>query len=145
MAATLAAFEAKIGAIPASLAAATQNSSQEIGASVRKALGDVAQTSQAGADVLTSRVGEIALSLSHAAASVTLKLVARSGGTAVADTQWSIASAHGEAIKESVGALPTHILAPGKYTVSAKHAGQVYQREFTIKAGDAAQVEVVMR
>ena len=68
MAATLAAFEAKIGSIPASLAAATQNSSQEIGASVRKSLDDVAQASQAGADVMTARLGEIAHSLSHAAA-----------------------------------------------------------------------------
>ena len=53
--------------------------------------------------------------------------------------------AAGEAVKESVGALPTHILAPGTYTVSARHAGQVYQREFTVQAGDFAQVEVVMR
>ena len=83
--------------------------------------------------------------LAHAAASVTLKLVTRSGGDAMADTQWSIATVQGEAVKESVGALPTHILAPGRYTVSARHSGQVYQREFTVRAGDAAQVEVVMR
>ena len=83
--------------------------------------------------------------LAHAAASVTLKLVTRSGGDAMADTQWTIATALGEAVKESVGALPTHILAPGRYTVSARHAGQVYSREFIVRAGDAAQVEVVMR
>lgn len=83
--------------------------------------------------------------LNHPAASVTLKLVARSGGDAIADTQWSIATASGDAVKESVGALPTHILAPGTYVVSARHAGQVYQREFTVKAGDLGQVEVVMR
>jgi hypothetical protein len=83
--------------------------------------------------------------LNHPAASVTLKLVTRSGGDAITDTQWSIATASGEAVKESVGALPTHILAPGTYVVSARHAGQVYQREFTVKAGDFGQVEVVMR
>lgn len=83
--------------------------------------------------------------LAHAAANVTLKLVARSGGDAIADTQWSIATALGEAVKESVGALPTHVLAPGTYTVSARHAGQVFQREFTVKSGDVAQVEVLMR
>jgi hypothetical protein len=83
--------------------------------------------------------------LAHPAATVTLKLVSRSGGDAVADTQWSIASAQGDAVKDSVGALPTHILAPGTYSVSARHGGQVYQREFTVKSGDALQVEVVMR
>ena len=46
--------------------------------------------------------------LSHAAAKVTFKLVARPGGDAIADTQWSLANAQGEIVKESVGALPTH-------------------------------------
>jgi hypothetical protein len=44
-----------------------------------------------------------------------------------------------------VGALPTHVLAPGAYTVSAKNAGEVFQRKFTVQAGDAVQVEVLRR
>ena len=83
--------------------------------------------------------------LSHAAAKVTFKLVARAGGDAIADTQWNVANAQGETVKESVGALPTHVLAPGTYTVSAKNAGEVFQRKFTVQAGDAAQVEVLRR
>jgi hypothetical protein len=83
--------------------------------------------------------------LSHAAAKITFKLVTRAGGDAIADTQWQVSTGDRELIKESVGALPTHILAPGTYTVSAKHAGQVFQREFTVQAGETAQVEVLMR
>lgn len=83
--------------------------------------------------------------LTHAAAKVTFKLVTNAGGDAIADTQWNIAGANGESVKDSVGALPTHILAPGTYTVSAKHAGQVFQRQFTVRAGDTAQIEVMMR
>ena len=83
--------------------------------------------------------------LTHAAAKVTFKLVARAGGDAIADTQWTIANALGETVKESVGALPTHVLAPGAYTVSAKNAGEVFQRKFTVQAGDAVQVEVLRR
>lgn len=83
--------------------------------------------------------------LKHAAARVTFKLVASRGGDAIADTQWSVANALGETVKESAGALPTHILAPGTYTVSARHAGQDYHRDFTVHAGQSAQVEVVMR
>jgi hypothetical protein len=83
--------------------------------------------------------------LLHAAAKVTFKLVARAGGDAIADTQWTIANAQGETVKESVGALPTHIFAPGAYTVSARTAGEVFQRQFAVRAGEAVQVEVMRR
>ena len=83
--------------------------------------------------------------LAHAVAKVTFKLVARAGGDAVAHTQWTVANAQGETVKESVGALPTHIFAPGTYTVSARNAGEVFQRRFTVQAGDAVQVEVMRR
>jgi hypothetical protein len=83
--------------------------------------------------------------ITHAAAKVTFKLVAQPGGDAIPDTQWTIATSHGETVKESVGALPTHLLAPGTYVVSAKNGGGVFQRQFTVQAGDAGQVEVVRR
>lgn len=83
--------------------------------------------------------------LTHAAGTVTFKLVARPGGDAIADTQWNIANAQGEVVKESVGALPTHVFAPGTYTVSARNAGEVFQRTFAVQAGVAAQVEVLRR
>jgi hypothetical protein len=83
--------------------------------------------------------------LVHAAAKVTFKLVSRAGGDALADTQWNVANANGETVKESVGALPTHILAPGAYTASARNGGELFQRAFTVQAGDTAQVEVVKR
>jgi len=83
--------------------------------------------------------------LTHAAAKVTFKLVARAGGDAIADTQWNIANAQGEVVKESVGALPTHIFALGTYTVSARNAGEVFQRTFTLQAGESVQIEVMRR
>jgi hypothetical protein len=83
--------------------------------------------------------------LLHAAAKVTFKLVARAGGDAIADTQWTISNAQGETVKESVGALPTHIFAPGAYTVSARNAGEVFQRQFAVQTGEAVQVEVMRR
>jgi hypothetical protein len=83
--------------------------------------------------------------ISHAAAKVTFKLVTRSGGEALADTQWSIATPKGEVVKESVGALPTHMLAPGTYAVSAKSAGRVFQRTFKVRGGETTQVEVLIQ
>jgi hypothetical protein len=81
--------------------------------------------------------------LNHAAGRVTFRLVAHPGGDALPDTQWSVSTSQGETVKESVGALPTHILAPGTYAVSAKYAGEVFQRTFSLRAGDALQVEIV--
>jgi hypothetical protein len=105
--------------------------------------GDANAVARADVTVEAGKLTEA--TLSHAAAKVTFKLVARVGGDAIADTQWNVANGQGEMIKESVGALPTHILAPGTYTVSAKTAGEVFQRQFTVQAGDVAQVEVVRR
>lgn len=81
--------------------------------------------------------------LSHAAGKVAFKLVTEPGGDAVPDTQWSIQTPAGEIVKESVGALPTHILAPGTYAAFAKKAGKSYRRDFMIRPGDVVQVEVV--
>lgn len=85
------------------------------------------------------------VALTHSAAKATFKLVRRTGGEALPDTQWSIQTPQGEEVKASVGALPTHILAPGSYTVTAKSQGRAFQREITLSAGETAQVEVVMR
>lgn len=83
--------------------------------------------------------------VTHAAARVTFKLVAREGGVALPDTQWTVQTLDGQLVMRSVGALPTHILAPGTYAVTAKGQSGVYKREFTIADGDIAHVEVVMQ
>jgi hypothetical protein len=105
--------------------------------------GDANAVARADVTVEAGKLTEA--TLSHAAAKVTFKLVARAGGDAIADTQWNVANAQGETVKESVGALPTHVFAPGTYTVSARNAGEVFQRTFTVQAGEAAQVEVLRR
>ena len=83
-------------------------------------------------------------SVVHTAARATFKLVTRTGGEALPDTHWAIYATDGEIIKESVGALPTHILAPGGYTVTAKAGGRSFKRQFTLKDGEMADVEVMM-
>lgn len=82
--------------------------------------------------------------VTHSAAKATFKLVHRAGGEALPDTQWTIQTPQGEEVKESVGALPTHILAPGSYTVIAKSQGRVFQRDVTLTSGETTQVELVM-
>ncbi len=82
--------------------------------------------------------------VTHSAAKATFKLVHRAGGEALPDTQWTIQTPQGDEIKESVGALPTHILAPGTYTVIAKSQGKQFQRDISLANGETAQVELVM-
>lgn len=84
------------------------------------------------------------LTASHAGAKVMFKLVTETGGNAIPDTQWSLANQLGEVIKESAGAVPTHILAAGTYSVTARHSGKSFKRDFSVQAGDVAQVEVRM-
>lgn len=83
--------------------------------------------------------------ITHAGAKVTFKLVTRAGGEAQADTQWTIANAHGDLVKESVGALPTHVLGPGAYVVNARQSGRSFRRSFSIESGEPVQIEVVMQ
>lgn len=83
--------------------------------------------------------------ITHAAAKATFKLVNRAGGEALPDTQWRIESPQGDEVKESVGALPTHILAPGDYVVIAKSQGKAFQRAFSLADGETTQVEVIIK
>jgi hypothetical protein len=82
--------------------------------------------------------------ITHSGGKATFKLVTRTGGEAMPDTRWTIQTDDGETIKESVGALPTHVLAPGKYSVTASSGGHIFQSDFEIKDGDNISVEVLM-
>lgn len=81
--------------------------------------------------------------ISHSAGRAMFKLVTRSGGEAIPDTAWVVQSGGGEIVKESVGALPSHYLAPGQYTVAARLGGQVFGGKFDIKDGETTVVEVL--
>jgi hypothetical protein len=82
--------------------------------------------------------------ITHTGGKATFKLVTRAGGEAVPDTRWTVQTDDGEMVKESVGALPTHVLAPGKYIVTAASGGHLFKNHFEIKDGDVKSVEVLM-
>jgi preprotein translocase subunit YajC len=81
----------------------------------------------------------------HEAAKVTFKLVQSQGGDALADAQWIVMNRAGAVIMETAGAVPTHVLAPGDYTISARWGGRLHTRTFAIKSGDNVEVEVVIK
>lgn len=110
--------------------------------SIVSTYGDANALARADVSVEAGKLSEV--TLTHPAAQVSFKLVTREGGDAIADTQWSVANAQGDTVKESSGALPSHILAPGTYVAHARHAGRLYKRDFAIKAGDNVLVEVII-
>ncbi|QKK15039.1 hypothetical protein [Rhizobium indicum] len=83
--------------------------------------------------------------IQHRAAQITFKLVSDTGGEAIADTAWSILTAAGDSVGESVSAFPTMVLAEGGYSAVARNKDKIYQRDFTVVAGRNTDVEVLMK
>ncbi|AZN99597.1 hypothetical protein EJ066_22115 [Mesorhizobium sp. M9A.F.Ca.ET.002.03.1.2] len=79
----------------------------------------------------------------HHAAEMTMKLVRESGGEAIADTSWSLLNESGDPIKETVGAFASMVLAEGDYTIIAKNRDRIYQKDFTVVAGQNKEIEVL--
>ncbi len=82
------------------------------------------------------------ITVTHRAAAITLKLVAETGGEALANTAWSVLTPGGDVIKESIGAFPRVILAEGEYRAIARNEGKVFEREFKVVTGVDGDVEV---
>ena len=110
--------------------------------SIVSTYGDANAIARSDVAVEAGKLSEV--TLAHNAAKVSFLLVTRPGGDAISDTQWNLANTQGETVKDIGGALPTHYLAPGNYIVSARHAGRIFRRQFSVKSGETARIEVVM-
>jgi hypothetical protein len=105
--------------------------------------GDANATVQSDVAVEAGRITDATVTFT--VARVTFRLVQQAGGEALTGTTWTILGGTGDTVKKSIAALPTHILAPGDYSVAAERAGKQYTQNFLIKAGDAIQVEVIAK
>lgn len=82
--------------------------------------------------------------LQHHAAQLTMKLVREPGGEAIADTSWVITSDQGDVVRENiVSAFPSMVLEEGGYVIVARNKERVFQRQFTVTAGENTDVEVL--
>lgn len=97
------------------------------------------------ADIQVEAGKLIEATLQHRAAQVTLKLVSQPGGEAIADTAWSVLTAAGDIVNESVSAFSTMVLAEGDYLAVARNKDKIYQRAFSVKAAENMDVEVMMK
>lgn len=108
---------------------------------LRSTYGDSNASVESEASVEAGKLTEVAMA--HAAARVTLRLVARPGGEAIPATRWTITTPTGELVARSVGALPSHIVAPGTYVVTARNGGREFTREIVLEDAQMADVEVL--
>jgi hypothetical protein len=83
--------------------------------------------------------------VNHRAAVITLKLVAASGGEALANTQWSVLTPGGDVVKEAIGAFPKVVLAEGEYSVVAKNDDKTFNGKFKVEPGVDREIEVLAR
>lgn len=93
--------------------------------------------------VQTGKVTDV--TVTHRAAVITLKLVEKAGGEAIANTQWSVLTPGGDVIKESIGAFPRVILAEGDYRVIARNEGRSFQHDFKVITGVDSEIAVIAR
>jgi hypothetical protein len=105
--------------------------------------GDANSTVRSDIRVVAGKLADT--TVSHRAAIITLKLVNERGGEARANTQWSVLTPGGDAIKESIGAFPRVILAEGEYRAIARNDSRTYEGAFRVVNGVDAEVEVIAR
>jgi hypothetical protein len=105
--------------------------------------GDVNAVIRADIQIEAGKLTEA--TIQHRAAQITFKLVSDAGGEAIADTAWSILTAAGDSVGESVSAFPTMVLAEGEYSAVARNKDKIYQRDFKVEAGKNTDVEVLMK
>ncbi|MBU2581161.1 MAG: hypothetical protein KJ622_05555 [Alphaproteobacteria bacterium] len=108
---------------------------------IRSTYGEANAQVESEVSVEAGKLTEIAMA--HAAAKVTLALVTRSGGEALPATQWEIATPDGDVVDRSVGALPTHVVAPGTYRVTATNGGKVFARDVSLEDNQTVRVEIL--
>ncbi|KJZ80669.1 hypothetical protein AP064_05335 [Candidatus Liberibacter solanacearum] len=87
----------------------------------------------------------IDVTIQNRASKTTFKLVSEAGGEAIADTAWSILTAGGDTVGESVHAFPSMILSEGDYVVIARNKERIYSREFSVTTGKNKVIEVIMK
>jgi hypothetical protein len=95
------------------------------------------------ADIKVISGKRIDVTIRHRCATMTLKLVNKAGGEALANTTFTVLTPGGDVIRELVGAFPSLVLAEGEYVVIARHDARIYQSTFQVQTGMDRDVEVV--
>ena len=99
--------------------------------------------SMVNADIKVVSGKRIDVTIRHRCATLTLKLVNKTGAEALANTTFTVLTPGGDVIRELVGAFPSLVLAEGEYVVIARHESKVFQSTFQVQTGMDRDIEVV--
>ncbi|HTJ03649.1 MAG TPA: hypothetical protein VL492_12735 [Methylovirgula sp.] len=83
--------------------------------------------------------------LHHRAAVITLKLVSKPGGDAIANTSFTILTPGGDVIREMIGAFPSLVLAEGEYVAIARHDNRTFQANFKVVSTQDHDVDIITK
>jgi hypothetical protein len=103
----------------------------------------IPSNSVVNADIKVTSGKRIDVTIRHRCATLTLKLVNKPAGEALANTTFTVLTPGGDVIRELVGAFPSLVLAEGEYVVIARHESKVYQSTMQVRTGMDHDVEVV--
>ena len=103
----------------------------------------IPSNSVVNADIKVSSGKQIDVTIKHRCATLTLKLVNKPAGEALANTTFTVLTPGGDVIRELVGAFPSLVLAEGEYVVIARHESKVFQSTFQVQTGMDRDIEVV--
>ena len=101
--------------------------------------------SVASADVRVETGKIVDVTMRHRFATVTIKLVNKTGGEALANTTFTVLTPGGDIIRDLIGAFPSLVLAEGDYIVVARHETKTYQAIFPVKSGLDRDVEIIAK
>ena len=109
-------------------------------------LGEPATTNSVVAADINVQPGKITdVTLRHRAATLTLKLVNKAGGEALANTSFTVLTPGGDVIRELIGAFPSLVLAEGEYVAIARHDAKTYQGEFQVQSAFDHDIEIIAK
>jgi hypothetical protein len=103
----------------------------------------IPSNSVVNADIKVNSGKRIDVTIRHRCATLTLKLVNKPAGEALANTTFTVLTPGGDVIRELVGAFPALVLAEGEYVVIARHEAKVFQSTFQVQTGMDRDIEVV--
>ncbi len=103
----------------------------------------IPSNSVVNADIKVNSGKRIDVTIRHRCATLTLKLVNKPAGEALANTTFTVLTPGGDVIREVMGAFPSLVLAEGEYVVIARHEAKVFQSTFQVQTGMDRDIEVV--
>ncbi len=82
--------------------------------------------------------------MQHRGASISLRLVSRTGGDPIANTAWTVFTQDGDEVFSSRSIAPSLVLSEGSYEAVVQNGSNNFRRNFDVKPGKNILVEILL-